>query len=708
MANKKAGKGKKQVQSKAQPQKENIQPTERQSSAELSETIVAPVWGKVLNVSLLLVFILMTIMSFSYGLSGDEVDMNEYGKAILKYFSTFGDDQTVFNMPEAYDRDGVILYYGGFFDFICAIVNQFSPFGEYTTRHILNAWVGFLAILFSVKIVRLISDKRIATLAVWIMFLSPFFLGHSMNNPKDIPLAAGYIAAIYFIIRFFERFPEVKWQDYLLVILSIGITINIRVAGILLIPYLFVYVGVLYVIKNFVNKEDFNLKEYIKPLLIISISGYLAGSLFWPYGLQNPISHPLTALSEMSNFKVNLAQTWEGEKMYSGELPTGYLIKSFFITNTAVLLVGLMLFFVFVRASLKHQKSSIIIFVAFTALFPLFYIIYKKSNVYHAWRHVLFIFPSVVVMTSLGWQYLNNYIAKNWTNMVSGAFVSALFFLLPLIHFVLSDPELAGNLLVGYFVLIVVGMLTWSFVRKGIAKAVNSRVVGLVLTSILLLEPMIFIAKTFPNTVTYHNAFVGGVEGAYGNYEVDYYYNSVQQCTDYFMKYEVPTLDTNNKGLLLSNAVHLVAPNIEDQQAVICDYIRYNELNFKDWDYAIIHIALVYPLSHVQAENWVPDNAIFVARVKGKPLCALIKRKSRGDIKGFEALEKGDVNAGLQHFKDYLETDSSNILILGIVAQLYANMGDVKTGYEYARKAYEINSQDEQTIKIYNAIKSRI
>ncbi|MCB0700121.1 MAG: glycosyltransferase family 39 protein [Chitinophagales bacterium] len=569
MANKKSRKGKAQTTSASS---EDVTPQTQQAASAKDQSasagVLNPIWAKAFTFSLLAVFVLMAVMSFSYGLSGDEVDMNEYGKAIFKYFSTFGADKTVFNMPEMYDRDGVILYYGGFFDFICAIFNKFSPFGEYTTRHILNAWAGFLAIFFSARIVALVSDKRMATIAVWLMFLSPFFLGHAMNNPKDIPLATGYIAGVYFIIRFFERFPSVKWTDYLWVILSIGITINIRVAGILLIPYLFVYVGILYMMKNFSSKGSFKINTYIKPLLIISALGYLTGSLFWPYALQNPLSNPLEALSVMSDFKVNLGQIWEGDKVYSGELPKGYLIKSFFLTNTYALLGGLILFFLFFRSVSKSEKANVIYFVAFTALFPLFYIIYKKSNVYHAWRHVLFIFPSVVVIATLGWQYVN------------------------------------------------------SFAKRAYGKAG----VGIALVGLLLLEPVVYTVTTFPNTVAYYNAFAGGVKGAYGNYEMDYYYNSVKQCTDYFIKNELPKVPDGKQVLLLSNANHLTTQYLKGYDKVATDYVRYYERDARDYDYAIFHMALV-PLNEIQAESWVPQNAIFVARVKGKPLCILVKKE---------------------------------------------------------------------------------
>src|SRR5690606_7762202 len=120
---------------------------------------------------------------------------------------------------------------------------------------------------------------------------------------------------IYFILRFFEHLPKPKIPDYIGVIAAIGIAINVRVAGILLIPYLGVYAAFIYISKMLSGKEKPDLKAWIKPLLIVAVLGYFAGSLFWPYGQLNPLTNPLDALSQMSNFKVSLGQIWEGEKI---------------------------------------------------------------------------------------------------------------------------------------------------------------------------------------------------------------------------------------------------------------------------------------------------------------------------------------------------------------------------------------------------------
>jgi len=585
------------------------------ASAVTAQTLVTPdvenpIWGKVLIASLVAVLILMTVMSFSYGISGDEIDMNEYGKAVLRFFTSFGSDKMALDMPKDYNRDGVMQYYGGLFDMICALVNKVSPLNEFTTRHILNAWAGFLAIFFAAKICVRVFNKNAATFCVWLMFLSPFFLGHAMNNPKDIPFATATIASLYCIIRFFDHLPKppVKW--YVWTILSIAVAINVRVGGILLIPYMVVFAVIIYVIKRFFQDEKPEPKTWIKPLVIVAVVGYLGGSLFWPFALENPITNPLTALSEMSNFKVNIGQLFEGTKVFSGELPTNFLPKSFVITNSYVLLIGIALMVLFVWGVRKNKNASIIYFIFFTGVFPMAYIMYTHANVYHAWRHVLFMFPSMAITATGGWYFLSNYLAKR-----------------------------------------------------------NFKY-GMVIAAVLLLEPAYFIAATFPNTITYHNAFAGGIEGAYGNYEMDYYYNSLKQDADWFKKNELPKYKPTDTVILASNAAHIMIQYFKDNKNVKVLYVRYPERDQKNWDYSVFHIALI-PEEEMRAGTWLPSSTLFKATVKGYPLSAVAKRPSYDDIKGFDALQRNQVDSSLAYFSAYMKADPNNVDMMNVLANIY-------------------------------------
>lgn len=558
----------------------------------------------------------MTIMSFWYGISGDEVDMQRYGDAILNYFKTFGADKTALAPPKEIDRDGVLQYYGGFFDLIASLINKISPLDVFTTRHILNAWAGFLAIFFAAKISVRINGYRMAIITIWLMFFAPFFLGHAMNNPKDIPFATAYIAAIYCFLNFYDKLPNVTWKNYIWPIVAIAITIDIRVAGLLIIPYMFVWLAADYLL----NKENRpQLKKKGFSLIIIAVIGYLGASLFWPYALQNPISNPLTALSELSHFKMQLAQLYDGERIMSGDLPSSYLIHNFFITNSYILLFGLLISPVFILSRLNQKKEfSWITFILFTGIFPLAYIIYSKSNVYHAWRHVLFIFPSLAIVAAYG---LN-------------------------------------------------GIWRWA------GKEGAMKYVVMALIAVGLLEPAIFIIRTFPNTITYYNIFAGGTKEAYYNYETDYYYNSLKGVTDWFIKHELPLHADKDSIVIGTNAAHLAEQYFSKYPKIKVKYVRFYERSMSDWDYGIFHRALI-PAPQIQNGSWVGKSTIYEEKVFDLPLATLVKRPSHLDYEGYEALKNQNVEKAFQDFVEYRKINNDNEMVNGILSLLYLSTGQI-------------------------------
>jgi len=110
--------------------------------------------------ALLFIFLLffMPIISFDYARSTDETFSNDYGKDILKYIESGGKDKSVFDLSKQSYKD--LIYYGLSFDFLCAVVNKYiSPFGEFETRHLLNALFGFLAIVFAALIALKLVDR---------------------------------------------------------------------------------------------------------------------------------------------------------------------------------------------------------------------------------------------------------------------------------------------------------------------------------------------------------------------------------------------------------------------------------------------------------------------------------------------------------------------------------------------------------------------
>ena len=91
------------------------------------------------------------------------------------------------------------------------------------------------------------------------MAFSPRFFGESMNNPKDITMAAGYMVSYLFILKFLKQLPKPSLKTAIGLGLSIGMAMGIRIGGLLLIPYTFLFYGLaMWSLLGFGNLFDFS------------------------------------------------------------------------------------------------------------------------------------------------------------------------------------------------------------------------------------------------------------------------------------------------------------------------------------------------------------------------------------------------------------------------------------------------------------------
>lgn len=597
------------------------------------------------RIILIVIALVMVIMSLNHGITGDEDDASAYGKAIISYMTTLGDDTTALHMPEALDKDHILHLYGGAFDMMTGVAHKILPFiNEFTLRHILNALMGFLGIFFAGRIILLFSNYRAAIIVSLLMFSFPFFLGHSMNNPKDVPFAAANIMSIYFIIRFWQAYPNAKKKDYAYLILSIALALNIRIAALLL----FAYSGLWMLMSIMPNwKEGLKKLVSIKSALIFAglcIASYSIAVLFWPFALQDPINNPFVALDTFSNLQISLAQTWEGLRVRSAELPWYYIPKSILITSTYLFLIGLVMAAVFIYAKRKDKKIWLILFVAFTGFFPVAYVVIKDANVFHLWRHILFVFPSLAIIAAFGWESL----IANFEN-----------------H-----------------------------------KNKFLKVAPLILFVAFMLEPLIFIAKTQPNEVNYFNAFVGGPKKAYQEYEFDYYYNGLKPSIDYFIDNVAKKLKPTDSIIVTTNASHLLACYLVDYPNVRVEYNRYYELNEAQWDYNILHKALV-PQAKLNSGSWLPEkHTLYTATMLDLPLSAVIKRPSTENLKASQLFKQGQFAEAIIAYKAYLKEDPINIGMQKALAKAYMQNQQNDEAYELIKNVQTKEPDDLEAKQI--------
>ena len=96
--------------------------------------------------------------------------------------------------------------YGGLFDVAAVAFQKVVPADPYVVRHGLNAFVGWRIVFCGVLAMRLAGGTA-GVLAMLLLTLTPLYPGEAMNNPKDIPFAARYTAALAVTATIPARYP---------------------------------------------------------------------------------------------------------------------------------------------------------------------------------------------------------------------------------------------------------------------------------------------------------------------------------------------------------------------------------------------------------------------------------------------------------------------------------------------------------------------
>lgn len=582
--------------------------------------------------------IFMPYISKDFGISGDEKIQNDYGKQVYAYF--FEGDET------ALDSESGIHYYSGGFDFVAVLAAKtFDQYDEYRVRHFVNALFGFLAILFTGLLAAKIGGWRAGLLALLFLAISPRFFGHSMNNPKDIPFAAAMIFSIFYFFQLIKYLPKVDLKAAFWSTFGIAFALNIRIGGLLLIAFLgfFVLSALLYKVKtksiSFQTLQPQLPKMFLKGLVMVVVA-YFAGLAFWPYGLQAPLKHPIETLQTMQDFFTRVTILFQGEMMNSADVKWDYIPTWMLITNPLVVLLGIALSLLLLPFFYKKYGVLNLFLLLFVAIFPLAYAIYKGSNLYDGWRHFLFIYPPLVIFAALSWDYLMGSKAA-WLRWVAPLTVVGLSFL-----------------------------------------------------------PIKWMAANHPHAYVYFNEAFGGLPNAFARYETDYYMNSMKPAVDWFLANEYPKIKEEELIKINTNCGEPLVHYFKDYENIKVRYGTYRNRTKADWSYGF-YLSRYEPPAKMENNLWPPRNGVLKNKeAQGVPLATIIKRPSRADFLGHQALEQGDDRQALAYFEEYLEVDPENELVLIAAADAALRLQKENQALTYAAKAAELMPEYDEALRI--------
>ena len=548
----------------------------------------------------------MIFASQDAGISGDEFFHTEHAEHVFNFYKTGGQDTLATTVTESNN----LPLYGQLIDNIAHGIGLLFNVEDYMAlRHGLNSIVGFIAILFVGLFVKRVGGWRAGVFSLILMLVSPRFIGHSFNNLKDIPFAAASMMSICYIVKFLDELPKRKYSTMIMLALSITFAIDVRAGGLIVIAYFALFAIVYYIWKYKTLKKEFG-KVLLWSLGIVVV-GYFLAVLFWPYALVAPIENPISTLKGMANFNVALRQVFEGQAQWSDALPWYYTPKFILITIPLAVIAGALIGIILM---FRNKKNWFYYFVLlFTFIFPIFWIVINKSNVYGGWRHAIFTYPPLVALAALG-----------------------------------------------------INELVDSFKNKYI------KIIVIAAFAALCINPISHIIRNHPYEYVYFNSFTSGMNKAYGNYELDYYYHSLREASQW-VKENAKKDELTQGDKIVVACWHMKPINYyfrKDTAKFQTAFIRYNERGETDWDYAIICNTGIAP-EQIQNGTFPPKNTVYQVKVDGKPICVVVKREDKSDMHGFGLKSNGQLDEAIPLFQTALQKDPLNESALINLSEIY-------------------------------------
>ncbi len=600
----------------------------------------------VFAVSAIFLVALMAILSFDYGITGDDTDQKIYGEHVLSFYTSLGKDTSCLHLKIG-NKENLHLY-GGLFPMLSAALNKYiGGIDEYDMRHLLNSFAGSTAIIFCGLLAYSISGSWLcAFLAFLFLALWPQFFGHSMNNPKDIPFAMGYIITMYYLIQMVKQLPHPNKRVWVKLALAIAYTINIRVGGLILLGMLLAfYFGaiILSTEKRLAIKNNKTLTSNLKSITAVAVTAYFLGLVFWPYGLLGPIHNPMLALKESTNFSMPIGLFFEGKMMTSKDIPWYYILKWLWISTPVITLFSAMAFgavWFLLRKKIPVERSLLLIFAG---VFPWAYAVYSKSAMYDAMRQMLFLVPLLAVMASLTWYYIITLYAN-----------------------------------------------------------IKIKIAAIIILCLGLFPVIRFSFANHPNEYVYFNELVGGIQKAWLSYDTDYYMNSIKQTAKWFKQTDAfKQADAQHKIRLTTNTLDPVNHyfrNDTDKVKIIYTkwYAPGNEKSRanRDWDFGIYNSRTVEP-SQLKYGIWPSDKAIFKCEADGVPLSVVIERKDKSDYYGYLAMKNDSTLLAEKYYTQAINYNKQNEEAYMNLLQIELNMKKYKEAATLAQQWHTVNPQND-------------
>ena len=289
-----------------------------------------------------------------------------------------------------------------------------------------------------------------------------------MNNPKDLPFAAMSVVSLYYISLMSPRWPYLTLGNALKMAIPLALALSIRAGALLYAGYAGLLAGAFFLADGWYDwRRLLNLSLRLLGLLAAVL---VMGTVAWPWAQQNPFIRPILGLLGFSSYDYSGMVLFRGVEYVASAVPWTYIPTWIAMSTPPVVLVGLLLSLTPQPAAMRWPRAAL----WFIVLLPIAMVVLRGSTIYDGIRHLLFIYPPLVVIAASGW--------AAWLSSAVG-----------------DRRRMAAGLLL----------------------------------AIGLADIMVFNLRAFPNQTVYFNQLVGGPKGAFLRYDMDYWGNCLLEAVDW-------------------------------------------------------------------------------------------------------------------------------------------------------------------------------
>lgn len=381
-------------------------------------------------VSVFLLYIIFLFVGSSvfkdYGISVDEWELRLHGFSNLIYIcniffkETALSLQTIGSIPVLSDYYGT---HGPIFNLSTAFIEFFFSIEDsrnyYLMRHYLNYLIFIVGnFYFYLLVKQRFNNWLYALIGAIFLFCSPRIFAESFYNHKDVFFLSLFIISLYYGILFYKK-PNLK--NLVLFSFSTALSIDTRIMGVIIVP--------LIIFITYINHFNHN-KKIIYRIALLSILLSLLIILFWPYLWANPLSNFYKVFVNLSGFPHEGYNYYLGNYHLSSNPPWHYSLTWIFVTTPILYLVLFFCGFIFytsklfynVKKFIKNENleqflkdetrgEDLVYYILF--IIPLLLVIMTNSTLYTGWRHLYFIYPSLLIFSINGYNIVKLNLFKN-------------------------------------------------------------------------------------------------------------------------------------------------------------------------------------------------------------------------------------------------------------------------------------------------------